>query len=287
MRKSQLLNIPSAKIITRDNNLDILELSTAEIWNYFKSYGLLFFRGFEVDRKKMQAFADQFSSRFMLNSVKETIDSLDGFADLIDNGTDARGLHREDSSIPWQPDVVCFGCAVPAAQGSETIVCDAAKVWKELSEPTQSLFLSQKIKYIHNFSAEQWKTFFGSDTTIVDVKRTLDELEGVSYSVDENQSICLEYTCSAVIKTRFDGQDAFANAIMACCGNQEVLLENGSLIPNAVIEEIKEVTDKLTQEIKWQTGDLVMIDNSRFMHGRRAIIDTRRKIYRIISYLKS
>jgi hypothetical protein len=176
---------------------------------------------------------------------------------------------------------------VPAAEGGETIVCDGVRAWKEFSKPVQSLFLSQKVKYPHNFSPEQWKNFFGSGTTIVDVKQALDELEGVSYSVDDNQSVSLEYTCSAVVKTKFDYQDAFANSIITDHENQEVLLEDGSPIPNVVIEEIKVVTDKLTQEIQWQPGDLVMIDNSRFMHGRRAFTDMRRKIYTNLSYLKS
>jgi alpha-ketoglutarate-dependent taurine dioxygenase len=42
----------------------------------------------------------------------------------------------------------------------------------------------------------------------------------------------------------------------------------------------------LTGEISWQPGDLVMIDNSRFLHGRRAFNDDRRRIFALLSYLK-
>ena len=271
MSKYQFLNLPSAKIITRNNNLDILELSTARILDHFSSYGLLLFREFEVDDEKMLAFAEQFSSEFVRDPGKQTVGSIDGVVQLVVNGMDARALHSENASTPYRPDVVCFCCAVPAAQGGETIVCDGVRVWKELSKSVQSLFLSQKIKHPH---------------TIADVKRVLNELEDVSYSVDESQSVALEYTCSAVVKTKFDYQDAFANSIITDQENQDVLLEDGSPIPSVVIEEIKVVTDKLTQEIQWQPGDLVMIDNSRFMHGRRAFTDTRRKIYTNLSYLK-
>ena len=286
MSKSQLLNIPSAKIITHDSDLDIVELSTIQILDYFRSYGLLLFRGFEVDDKKMQAFAEKFSSKFIRDPGKQTVGSIDGVVQLVVNGTDARGLHSENASSPYRPDIICFCCAVPAAEDGETIVCDGARVWKDLSKASQLLFRAQKIKYPHKFSAEQWRSFFGSDTTIIDVKHALDEIEGVSYSVDENQSVSLEYTCSAVVKTKFSNEDAFANSIITDYENQNVLLEDGSLIPNSVIEDIKEVTDRLTQEISWQSGDLLMIDNSRFMHGRRSFTDTRRKIYTNLSYLK-
>ena len=276
----------SAKVIYSHNHSNILGLPVKESLDWFKLYGLLIFRGFEVDDKEMKAFAEQFSSRFIRDPQKETVGSIDGVVQFVVNGMDDFGLHSENASSPYRPDIVCFCCAVPAAQGGETIVCDGVRVWKELSKPVQSLFLSQKIKYIHNFPAEQWKNFFGSGTTIADVKRVLNELEDVSYSVDENQSVALEYTCSAVVKTKFNHQNAFANSILIEYENQDVLLEDGSPLSDAIIEEIKEVSDKLTQEIQWQPGDLAMIDNSRFMHGRRAFTDTRRKIYTNLSYLK-
>ena len=38
----------------------------------------------------------------------------------------------------------------------------------------------------------------------------------------------------------------------------------------------------LTYAIPWRRGDIVILDNSRFMHGRRAIADPRQR--RIASY---
>ena len=131
MSKYQFLNLPSAKIITRNNNLDILELSTARILDHFSSYGLLLFREFEVDDEKMLAFAEQFSSEFVRDPGKQTVGSIDGVVQLVVNGMDARALHSENASTPYRPDVVCFCCAVPAAQGGETIVCDGVRDWKE------------------------------------------------------------------------------------------------------------------------------------------------------------
>ena len=275
-----------AKVIYSDHYRDIFELPVLDVLDWFRFHGLLLFRGFEVDDKKMQAFAEQFSSRFIRDPQKETVGSINGVVQLVVNGIDDFGLHSENASSPYRPDVVCFCCAVPAARDGETIVCDGVRVWQELSNSIQSLFLSQKIQYEHNFPVEQWRSFFGSGTTIVDVKKALDEIDGISYSVDKNQAVALKYTCSAVVKTKFDSQDSFANSILIEYENQDVLLEDGSEIPNAVIEEVKEITEKLTQEIRWQPGDLVMIDNSRFMHGRRAFTDMRRKIYTNLSYLK-
>lgn len=127
-------------------------------------------------------------------------------------------------------------------------------------------------------------------------------MEDVNYQIQEDESIDFEYTCSVVGKTKFCKQDTFANSLIFYYRYPEileeinkdrsesgviVLFEDGSIIPNAAINEIKGVLDQLTGVISWQAGDLVMIDNSRFLHGRRAFQDTRRQIFSHLSYLKS
>ena len=49
------------------------------------------------------------------------------------------------------------------------------------------------------------------------------------------------------------------------------LFEDGSLIPDAIVDEIKAVSDRLTVAHRWQRGDLLMLDNSRFLHGRNPV----------------
>ncbi|WP_257222415.1 TauD/TfdA family dioxygenase [Acinetobacter sp. YH16050] len=38
------------------------------------------------------------------------------------------------------------------------------------------------------------------------------------------------------------------------------------------MEELAERCERETSEIDWQDGDVVLIDNKRFMHGRREIL---------------
>lgn len=49
---------------------------------------------------------------------------------------------------------------------------------------------------------------------------------------------------------------------------------------------MENLTDELTENIEWQDGDVVLVDNTRAMHGRRSITDTRRTIYNAQSYLR-
>ena len=43
-------------------------------------------------------------------------------------------------------------------------------------------------------------------------------------------------------------------------------------IPDEIYKEIKEVSKKITYQIKWKNGELCMVDNKRFMHGRSKIL---------------
>ena len=47
-------------------------------------------------------------------------------------------------------------------------------------------------------------------------------------------------------------------------------MASGKAIPEKFIDEIKQVSDDITVDHSWQQGDVVMVDNIRFMHGRRA-----------------
>ena len=47
-------------------------------------------------------------------------------------------------------------------------------------------------------------------------------------------------------------------------------MARGKAIPKKFIDEIKQVSDDITVDHSWQQGDVVMVDNVRFMHSRRA-----------------
>lgn len=287
MIKIESLGTSTAKIVYSDDCQDILSLPVAKITALFKSSGLLLFRGFGVTHKQMKAFSEKFSSRFIRDKGRPLVDSSDGFVGLVDVGMHYLGPHCEHANSPFRPDAVWFCCAVPAAEGGETLFWDGVRVWEELSQELKQLFVSKKIRFFQKFPADNWKYFLGSGATTSDVKRMLDGFEGVSYVINEDQSISLTYVCSSVVKTKYGNQDAFANSLLSEYKNPDgvVTFADGSLIPDAVIYEVKEVMDRLTEKIPWQAGDLAMIDNSKFLHGRRAFNDNRRQIFSTLSYL--
>ncbi|MDF5724804.1 MAG: TauD/TfdA family dioxygenase [Rhizonema sp. PD37] len=282
--KIESLGMSTGKIIySCDDCQDIHRLKVATIMDLFKSSGVLLFRGFRINHEQMKTFAEQFSSKFIQDYGRPQVDS-DKFVHFVDPGMGDSSFHREHGYSPFCPDVIWFCCAVPAAQGGETTFCDGVQVWEKLSEETRQLFISKKLKFRHEVHADIIRRFTGLDASITDIEGVLDSFEGVNYQFQENESILLEYICSAVVKTKYSHDDAFANSILAL---EHATLEDDSILPDEIIGEIEEVTDKLTEKISWQAGDLVMIDNSRFMHGRKEFNDNRRQIFSTLSNFHS
>lgn len=288
MVETDSLSISSAKIISNNTYQSILQLPAPETLGYFKSFGVVLFRGFGVDYEQMKTFAEKFSSRFVLDKDRPIVDHRNQYVTLVDPGMHYVSPHCENANSPFRPDVIWFCCGVPASQGGETLFWDGVRVWKELSEELRQLFITNKIKFCQKFPAADWKRFLGVGATLADVKRTLNGIPGLTYKINEDQSVSIEYVCSAVVKTKYGHQDAFANSLIAEYKNPRgaVTFEDGSLIPSTIINQIQQVMNNLTEVIPWQTGDLVMIDNSRLLHGRRSFTDRKRRIYSLLSYMK-
>ncbi|MDJ0676978.1 MAG: TauD/TfdA family dioxygenase [Calothrix sp. MO_167.B42] len=285
--KIESLGTSTGKIIHRSEEYpDIFHLPRAEVIDLFSSSGILLFRGFGVTHNQMKELAELFSSNLVEDYIRPRVDA-DQFIHFVDPGMNELVVHSEHAYSPLRPDVIWFCCAVPAAQDGETIFCDGVQVWKELSESTRQLFLDKKLNFVYEgIPSEIFKRFISPDATIADIKLMLDSLEGVTYQINQDESVSMEYTCSAVVKTKYGNHDAFANSLLPqYAGRKEAAFADGSLVPDEVIDEIKAVADKVMGKISWQAGDLAMIDNSRFMHGRREFNDERRRIFSTLSNL--
>ncbi|BAZ54106.1 taurine catabolism dioxygenase TauD/TfdA [Nostoc sp. NIES-4103] len=288
MLESDTLLTSSAKIIQNQTTKSILQLPVQETLDDFKKFGVLLFRGYGVVYEQMKVFAEKFSSRFVLDKDRPIVDLRNKYVTLVDPGMHYVSPHCENANSPFRPDVIWFCCGVPASQGGETLYWDGIRVWQELDEELRQLFIAKKIKFCQKFPAADWKRFLGVGATLADVKRTLNGIPGLRYTINEDQSVSLEYVCSAVIKTKYGNQEAFANSLISEYKNPRgaVTFADGSPIPSTVINQIQQVMNNLTEVIPWQSGDLVMIDNSRFLHGRRSFTDTKRRIYSLLSYMK-
>jgi hypothetical protein len=96
-------------------------------------------------------------------------------------------------------------------------------------------------------------------------------------------SLTYRLTLDPVRGSAFGGtQKGFANAVLGPSHNYQpprYTLTDGSPVTADEIEEIREIAERSTHEINWQDGDIAILDNTRVMHGRRAIADANRNLF--------
>ncbi|MEH2072619.1 MAG: TauD/TfdA family dioxygenase [Nostoc sp.] len=284
IEKIEPLGTGTGKIVYSTNNCeDILHFSKAEILDLFKLSGVILFRGFGVTPIQMKAFSEKFSHSYLKDPTKGSLDSVD-FVNSVDTGMGASAAHTEHGSSPYQPDVIWFCCTTPAQEGGETLFWDGIQLWKEMSKHTKQLFIDKKLKFtFEDVPLDVLNQWVDCGETIDDCKQVLDRFEDFNYQINEDSSFSLKYLCSAVVKTKYGNQDAFANFAWTAHARGWEIFEDGSKFSEEVVDELEKLFDKLTQEISWQAGDLAMIDNSRFMHGRREFKDNRRQLFTTIA----
>lgn len=288
MNRIEPLGTSGAQMISNVDGRGILELPAAEVKELFKSSGVLIFRGFGVGPMLMKEFADRFSTRFNRDRLRPPVDGSEGLVQKVNEGMGYAELHSEQANSPFRPDAIWFCCGTPASAGGETLYGDGVRFWDSFDAELKELFSTKRIRFFQRYSTERWQLFLGPGSTLADVRRALDGVEGVSYYVAADESLYLEYVCLAVVKTKYGNQDAFVNSLLTERANtlgELMSFDDGTPISEDIIAGVKKVTNRLTEEITWQPGDLAFIDNTRFVHGRNAFTDTRRQIFSCLSFL--
>ncbi|MEH2235396.1 TauD/TfdA family dioxygenase [Nostoc sp.] len=270
------------KEIINLDNVSILELDKEEIISLFKSNGILLFRGFDVDTGIFKEFTNLLSidfrnyaggafSRRVING-DQTILSVNDFKSEIK-------LHGEMYYQKNIPLMLWFFCANPPLEDGETTVCDGRQFFNEISSSTKELFNKNKLKFTVRVSKEDWQKKYQTNNL-----NTLEEMcqkNNTHLTINDDQSILLEYICPGIIPSRCGKYQVFINSLLPTKQlNPKILnFEDDSEISDEVVFELNEIAEKITTEISWQKSDILMIDNTRILHGRRAFTDDQRDIY--------
>lgn len=281
-------------VILDGAGVPLSRLDKETILSLISSGGFVLFRDFATNMREFTGLVERVSSRLSLDPARTFYSNV---AQKVDAGTGPVGLHCENGNSPFWPDVAWFYCEKAAKKGSQTTLCDGRLVWLGLSKESRRLFTNKDITYQRTVGEQQWKDYVyhcRKGQLSMEVIR-LEHLQELTSPIS-NAELQLQpdgslyYTCTvpAARKTLFSDELSFANSILGPSYNYEkprITFSDGTDIPEVVMGEIERVTAEKTLNIDWKDGDIVMIDNTRVMHGRRAIEDTDRTIYNALSYL--
>ena len=101
------------------------------------------------------------------------------------------------------------------------------------------------------------------------LKKSHDALQ----AANQRNKLLLESVSDGVIGVDANGKICFSNHTLYK-NTDPTISKWGTIhnknIPQEIIKEVEEKSQIITYDLQWKKGDLVMIDNKRFMHGRRS-----------------
>lgn len=232
-------------------------------------------RGYPAGLASFNAFAKQYCAVSVFNqSPNRAMLDQQNNIQSVNLGTDAFPLHPELSREPWKPDLCFFHCLDAPRAGGQTTWCDGVELVRRLPEPVRAALEHRALLYIQ--PAPPAILAFWLGTPQPDDGLLANPPAHCPYGFRRLPGGIVRYfTAPALHRTLFGGELAFGNFLLFArlyLNNDHVpLFDDGSIIPDWIVDAVQQAADPITYPVGWQSGDILILDNSRFMHGRTAI----------------
>jgi alpha-ketoglutarate-dependent taurine dioxygenase len=247
-----------------------------EIEGLYKRHGALLFRGFGGSLGQFQEFVEEFCPVAVVNDSRNRAQLGERQeVQSVNIGTRPFPLHPELSREPWKPDSCFFYCLTPPSSGGATIICDGVAIVDALPSDLRYAMAGRRLKYILPANELQLEYWLGSANP--SDAELAEPPPNCPFGFERaGQQVVRVFSRPLLHKPMFNERLAFGNFLLFARymrgARNFPLLEDGSLVPGEWVEKVKQVSDRLTVPIEWQAGDLLMLDNSRFMHGRTEVV---------------
>jgi len=212
-------------------------------------------------------------------------------------------LHCENSyQLRW-PTLLAF-CCLQAASGGQTTIADVTAVTSSIGSEIMNEISSRGIKYVRHYHPRMdlpWQEVFQTSS-----KAELEaycRLSRIDFHWLEREILRTEQICQGVILHPSTGKmihfnqahlfhpvtlgDEYYEDMIALFGRDRLprmaLFGDGGEIPAPSMAAIRRAFEVNAQEIDWMPGDVALIDNRRFAHGRRAYRGERRVLAALLN----
>jgi alpha-ketoglutarate-dependent taurine dioxygenase len=243
----------------------------------YQGHGALLFRGFASDLDSFGRFAADFCPLAVHNEGANRA-MLDPAQDIqsVSLGIQPFPLHPELSREPWKPDSAFFYCIQPPTTGGATTVCDGVAIVRELPPGLREQMAARRVKYIKLVQPSLLEYWLGQAHP--DDAALANPPPHCPYGFERvDGRVVRIFTRPFLHRPMFIDELAFGNFLLFARylrGSRTFpLLDDDTIVPDEWVRAVKQIGDRLTVPIGWEKGDLVMLDNTRFMHGRTAIVE--------------
>ena len=284
-------NIKHVTITPEKSGEGLASLEESQIKTLYKTHGAILFRGFELNLDLFDGITKRFCIGAVMNESggRDVIDSEKNIQ-TVNLGAEAFPLHPELAREPWKPDVCFFACDTPPSAGGETTICDGIEIVENLPPPLKRRLIKERLLYMNIATPGELKYWLGTETPADGILKSPPPQCPFKFA-RRGGNIIRYFSAPFLHRTMFQDKFSFGNFLLFSWyynGRQDYpVFESGALVDESIVETIKSESDKLVTPIKWAKNDLLMLDNTRFLHGRNIIKNTsKRAIYSYFGYLK-
>ena len=289
----------TSSTITHDHPAQFAILSDSDpsrVKQRVKEAGVVVIRA-GASREDFETLSERMMTPVVHHSTSKTVErdavSADATTSTVNKGMDYIPLHREASYAPGCPDLLMLYCVRPPDESGETFVCDGVELVEAMPTATRDFVKDVVLKWSWRSEPERWKAMLGASSkeeakarlNLIEKRLPPHEKLEAEFDGDTLEGV---FQTLCVIPTKWGGLRAFCNSLLIYHFRDTSpfypktqytpTLGDGSPFPTDVLQEITELAEERTHDLTWQAGDILIVDNSRFMHGRRAFTDTNRSI---------
>lgn len=248
--------------------------------------GTVLLRGLEADLNEFEAFTRLFCKGFHRSVARDELRAMrgDGFTVRTPPVNFTLLAHSEGSYLPFEPaDLGFFLCLEPpSSPGGETLLVDGRLFLDHLPGELRRRFESAGVIFEAQWEPERWTAELGVSHES-DLAALTSRFPGLELRLEGNN---LHYRCRhSAIQADYGGQPVFCNAILAhlpvvrhagyrdarawARETNKVYFGDGEALSDAVVDLLIDIQDSVALEHAQRKHDLMIIDNTRVMHGRR------------------
>jgi alpha-ketoglutarate-dependent taurine dioxygenase len=266
-------------LVTPSNSEGPQDLKYDDIVVLFERYGVLLFRGFSLEPESITTVTNRFTAKYSGEATRrpsrygqKVVHDVDTSEMSMGKGIIGEkhvGWHSENSFSPSWSEVIWFYCVTPPEKGGKTMLCDGIALWNNLTVNTKSFFTASPVRYQLEIPIGKERPSKGIKPWFLNKVGTGDTY--INWDTGTLHTTQLRF---AMQEGRSGRDLCFSNHLLIAVDTEPQIISrtmaDGSEIPENIMEEISEKADELAFRLSWEKGDLLMIDNRRFMHAREA-----------------
>ncbi|SHH71956.1 Taurine dioxygenase, alpha-ketoglutarate-dependent [Chryseolinea serpens] len=266
-----------------------LQENRQKIYSLLQEQGAVLLRGFPID--SAEAFEKTFRQFFPdILTYKNRTSPRDEVISKIYTSTSHPpdqhiNMHTENSYAGSFNNFLGFFCLLPSETGGETPIADERKIIASIDAKARTKFENLGVRYVRNTIPGiglGWRTIY----------QTEDRQEVEKFLIENN--VQFEWISDDHLRTRwtlpafrphhttgekvwfnhmyFGHQSLFDPTVIEFLGEDNLpfttFYGDGSVIEDDTIQQFNDAYEKYKIVFRWQKGDLLLLDNMMYSHGR-------------------